>query len=177
MKGNDNTIIRIINVLVRYQPRFDIEWDLSCLCVQCFHAMFVFKCSHNLCVVSWQNSAQTDWRSRVYYSRVFCACANPARNGVTQILLSQSLLSKSRGEWIWPIILVSVCTFGTRHQASDLSMFAGPRSPSLTMVTCHPWSVKNNIMIMIAVDDLILFIKSAFVFHLICHSRKQYLFT
>ena len=35
--------------------------------------------------------------AELYYSRVFCACANPARNGVTQILQSQSLLSNRRG--------------------------------------------------------------------------------
>ena len=34
--------------------------------------------------------------AELYYSRVFCACANPARNGVTQIMLSQSLLSNRR---------------------------------------------------------------------------------
>ena len=59
MKRNDN-IITIINVIWS-----DINQDLtlneilSCLCVQCFYAMFIFGCSHNWCVICWQKSAKT----------------------------------------------------------------------------------------------------------------------
>ena len=59
MKRNDN-IIRIINVIwSNINQDLTLNEILSCLCVQCFHAMFVFRCSHNLCVICWQKSAQT----------------------------------------------------------------------------------------------------------------------
>ena len=59
MKRNDN-IIRIIDVIWSdINQDFMLNEILSCLCVQCFHAMLVFRCSHNLCVVCWQKSAQT----------------------------------------------------------------------------------------------------------------------
>ena len=59
MKRNNN-IIRIINVIwSNINQDLTLNEILSCLCVQCFHAMFVFRCSHNLCVSCWQKSAQT----------------------------------------------------------------------------------------------------------------------